>query len=50
MVEAIPSTPEKSPHGKHINWACKWAMDLHGTKEKLHVYTPQNSWSSLGDI
>ena len=39
MVEAIPSTPEKSPHGEHINWACKWAMDLHETKQN-YTSTP----------
>ena len=39
MVEAIPSTPEKSPHSEHINWACKWAMDLHGTKQN-YTSTP----------
>ena len=47
MVEAIPSTPEKSPYGEHINWASKWAMDLHGTNAKLNVYTHQNSWCNV---
>ena len=39
MVEAIPSTPKKSPHGEHINRASKWAMDLHGTKQN-YMSTP----------